>query len=152
MRSRFSRLKKLSTTALSWQSPLRLMEWMRLWSLRNKAQSMLVNCEPWSLWIRTVFFGFRRHTAMSRACKTTSVVWRFSYVSDICHPDRVRCIHIKLTVECVIYDQWRLAAIFARAAFIANLSFLAINTWPLAKFFRQISPGWACSGNPENGI
>jgi hypothetical protein len=27
------------------------------------AQSMLVNCEPWSEWISTRCFGLRRHTA-----------------------------------------------------------------------------------------
>jgi len=35
---------------------------------------MLVNWDPWSEWIRTLFFGFLRHTAMSNACRTTSVV------------------------------------------------------------------------------
>jgi hypothetical protein len=27
------------------------------------AQSMLVNCEPWSEWTNTRCFGLRRHTA-----------------------------------------------------------------------------------------
>ena len=39
-------LKKLSTTALSWQLPRRLIECSRLWAFRKDAQSMLVNCDP----------------------------------------------------------------------------------------------------------
>lgn len=35
---------------------------------------MLVNREPWSEWISTLVFGFRLHTAISNACRTTSVV------------------------------------------------------------------------------
>ena len=42
----------------------------------NAAQSMLVNCEPWSEWINTRCFGFLRHTAMCKARSTTSVVCR----------------------------------------------------------------------------
>ena len=37
---------------------------------------MLVNWEPWSEWINTLFRGFLLHTAMSKACRTSSVVWR----------------------------------------------------------------------------
>ena len=40
----------------------------------NAAQSMLVNCEPWSEWISTRCFGLRRDTTMCSACSTTSVV------------------------------------------------------------------------------
>ncbi len=36
---------------------------------------MLVNWLLWSEWIRTFPFGFRRQTAMCKACNTTSVVW-----------------------------------------------------------------------------
>jgi len=50
---------------------------------------MLVNCEPWSEWISTLFFGFLRQTAMSNACRTTSVVWRLCIDPS---PGR-RCLH-----------------------------------------------------------
>ena len=42
----------------------------------NAAQSMLVNCKPWSEWINTRCFGFLRHTAMCKARSTTSAVCR----------------------------------------------------------------------------
>ena len=42
--------------------------------LQDEAQSMLVNWEPWSEWIRTFPAGFLRQTAMSKACRTRSVV------------------------------------------------------------------------------
>jgi hypothetical protein len=51
-------------------------ECSRLCALVNAAQFMLVNCELWSEWIRTRYFGLRRQTAMCRACKPTSVVCR----------------------------------------------------------------------------
>ena len=56
MRSRLSRLKKLSATALSWQLHLRLIECSRLWALVKAAPSMLVNCEPLP-YVRPVVFG-----------------------------------------------------------------------------------------------
>ncbi len=37
---------------------------------------MLVNWLPLSGWISTSAYGFRRQTAISNACKTTSVDWR----------------------------------------------------------------------------
>lgn len=67
MRSRFSRLKKLSATALSRQFPRLLILYSRLRCLRNDAHSILVNCEPWSELISTLSVGLRRQTAISNA-------------------------------------------------------------------------------------
>ena len=49
----------------------------RLMACRRKCLCGAYNqYEPWSEWIRTLFFGFLRHTAMSKAWRTRSVVWR----------------------------------------------------------------------------
>ena len=91
---------------------------------------MLVNCEPWSKWVSTLFFGFLRHTAMSRACKTTSrrltalhcpaddttgveidhdrqigEALQRSDVGDVRHPDGVWRIHVELPIQRVVDDQ-----------------------------------------------
>ena len=46
LRSRLSRLKKLSATALSWQFLRLLIECSILWARRNAAQSLLVYWLP----------------------------------------------------------------------------------------------------------
>jgi len=79
----------------------------------------------------TLFFGFLRHTAISNACRTTSVVWQlcngpandttgvevhdgqigaaFQHpdIGNIRHPDPVRGLHVKLPVQRVIDDHGR---------------------------------------------
>jgi hypothetical protein len=52
------------------QLPLRLMLGLKRFSLHQRLNSSLPNCEPWSDWMITEPLGRRRHTAIVNAFRT----------------------------------------------------------------------------------
>lgn len=98
----------------------------------NAAQSMLLNCEPWSEWISTRCFGLQRlqhHIgglpALHRPAHNAAGVkvdhdrqigeaYQGADIGDVCHPGPVGRRYIELAIQRVVDHQGRLAAIAAR--------------------------------------